>query len=132
VCIAFERSGSLRLSLRSTCSMSDIEAEIRATMTETPGDAMMIGDEDVMGIENSANALNGENGGNGFPFHDEEEEVPAKITYIDYLKSPSVELLVGEGEDRTVLSAHQALLVQSPFFEDACAQFSDNVVVGAT
>jgi hypothetical protein len=104
--------------------MSDYEVEIGATMIEeTLGDIT----DSFMGIGNSTSALNGENGEKVFPFHEEEEVLPPRITYIDYLKSPVVELLVGEGEDQTLLSAHQALLVQSPFFEDACAQFSDNV-----
>ncbi|KAI9733711.1 MAG: hypothetical protein M1818_007125 [Claussenomyces sp. TS43310] len=54
--------------------------------------------------------------------------MPARTTFLDYLKSPTVELVIGQGEEATLLTAHQALLVQSPFFENACAQFSDNAV----
>ena len=42
-----------------------------------------------------------------------------------YLRSPILEIVVGAGADATTLSAHEALLVQSPFFADACAQFAD-------
>lgn len=41
------------------------------------------------------------------------------------MRSPIVELLVGTGDDVTTLSAHQGLLVQSPFFSGQCAQFSE-------
>ena len=46
-----------------------------------------------------------------------------------YLKSPIIELLVGQGEEQTLLTAHQALLVKSPFFAEAVAQFSDAATV---
>lgn len=93
---------------------------------ETPADIEMAGEE-VIQIHTGATATNGENGA-AFP-DDEDAVVPTQVTFIDHLKSPVVELLIGEGEDQTLLTAHQALLVQSPFFEDACSQFSDNAVV---
>jgi len=43
---------------------------------------------------------------------------------ISYLKSPIVELIVGQGEQNATLSAHQDLLTQSPFFEQKCADFA--------
>ena len=42
-----------------------------------------------------------------------------------YLKSPIVDLVVGSGHDQTVLRAHEAILMDSPFFAEAVAQFSD-------
>jgi len=54
----------------------------------------------------------------------EEEEPPPRITFIDYLRSPIIEIVVGAGDAQTLLTAHQALLVQSPFFASAVAQFS--------
>ncbi|KAK2732524.1 hypothetical protein FQN55_004061 [Onygenales sp. PD_40] len=51
-------------------------------------------------------------------------ESPA-ATFIDYLKSPIVELVVGRGEEQTTLTAHQALLTPSPFFKDAVAQLPE-------
>ncbi|KAK2802500.1 hypothetical protein FQN50_007306 [Emmonsiellopsis sp. PD_5] len=58
-----------------------------------------------------------------------EEEAPAPespaATFIDYLKSPIVELVVGRGEEQTTLTAHQALLTPSPFFKDAVAQLPE-------
>ncbi|KAL8775301.1 MAG: hypothetical protein Q9209_000308 [Squamulea sp. 1 TL-2023] len=46
-----------------------------------------------------------------------EEEKPAqRVTFIDYLKSPMIELLIGNGDAQTLLMAHKALLLRSPFF----------------
>jgi hypothetical protein len=108
-------------------AMSDFEIAIGENMgDETPADIETIGEE-VIQIETGANATNGENGA---ALQDDEEDgvIPTRVTFIDHLKSPIVELLIGEGEGQT-LTAHQALLVQSPFFDDACSQFSDNAVV---
>lgn len=41
-----------------------------------------------------------------------------------YLKSPIVELVIGKAEQLSILSAHQDLLTQSPFFEQKCADFA--------
>lgn len=43
---------------------------------------------------------------------------------LSYLKSPIIELVVGSGEEQTLLSAHQNLLVQSSFFSSAIANSS--------
>ncbi|ESZ97185.1 hypothetical protein SBOR_2441 [Sclerotinia borealis F-4128] len=55
------------------------------------------------------------------------EDTPARITYIDYLKSPVIGLLVGQGDEQALLYAHQGLLCKSPWFEEACGKFSDDV-----
>ncbi|KAI5366008.1 putative SKP1/BTB/POZ domain superfamily protein [Septoria linicola] len=57
---------------------------------------------------------------------DIEPTIPSQTTFLDYLRSPIVELIVGSGDNQSTLFAHQALLVSSPFFAEACAQFSDN------
>lgn len=68
----------------------------------------------------------------GLPFQEETmDDAPARVTYIDYLRSPVIGLLVGEGNDQALLTAHQALLVQSPWFADTCAKFSDEVSVSS-
>lgn len=46
-----------------------------------------------------------------------------------YLKSPIVELVVGGGDEATTLYAHQGLLIQSRFFEEAVSKFSDDASV---
>ncbi|KAK5167206.1 uncharacterized protein LTR77_007937 [Saxophila tyrrhenica] len=55
-----------------------------------------------------------------------EPTVAERTTFLDYLRSPIIELAIGSSDSATTLSAHQGLLVQSPFFADACAQFSDS------
>jgi hypothetical protein len=113
--------------------MPDVEAEVENNMgDEIPADFEMAGDE-VIQVDTGATMTNGGQGENVLPFQDEEEEVlPPRITFVDHLRSPVVELLVGEGERQTLLTAHQALLVQSRFFEDACSQSSDNTAVWIT
>ena len=109
--------------------MSDFEPSIDDAMgDETPADVEMVGKE-VIEVKKGEDATT--NGENGIAFQDDEEEVviPTRITFVDHLKSPVVELLVGEGEGQALLTAHQSLLTQSPFFEDACSQFSDNALV---
>ncbi|KAI1304364.1 hypothetical protein F5Y03DRAFT_395575 [Xylaria venustula] len=59
------------------------------------------------------------------PFAEGGESEP-RTTFISYLTSPVVTLIVGNAENETILTAHQALLVQSPFFADACAAFADD------
>lgn len=60
------------------------------------------------------------------------EPVPERTSFISYLTSPMVTLIVGSGETETILTAHQALLTLSPFFEAACDQFSDDGSVSSS
>lgn len=55
------------------------------------------------------------------------EDIPARVTYIDYLKSPMIALLVGQGDEQALLHAHQSLLCKSPWFAEACGKFSNDV-----
>ncbi|KAJ9137098.1 BTB/POZ domain-containing protein [Pleurostoma richardsiae] len=68
------------------------------------------------------------NGRSDMPFAEEEiGEAPAeRVTFISYLTSPVVTLLVGSGDHETILTAHQSLLTKSPYFYEACAQFADD------
>lgn len=95
-----------------------------------PIDVEMGGEEVVVEI-GAANTGTADNGENGLPFQYEEaiEETPARVTYIDYLKSPIIGLSVGQGDEQALLTAHQALLTRSPWFADACAKFSDDISV---
>ncbi|KAI1375819.1 hypothetical protein F4677DRAFT_420808 [Hypoxylon crocopeplum] len=63
--------------------------------------------------------------GGDLPFPDS-GDVEARVSFMTYLTSPVVTLLVGSGDTETILTAHQGLLVQSPFFSDACAAFTDD------
>ncbi|OJD17965.1 hypothetical protein AJ78_01996 [Emergomyces pasteurianus Ep9510] len=60
----------------------------------------------------------------------EEANAPAleskETSFIEYLRSPIVELVVGRGDDQTTLTAHQAILTASPFFKNAVTQFTDD------
>jgi hypothetical protein len=69
------------------------------------------------------------NGRAALPFAEDCPDDPAvpRPTFLSYLSSPVVTLLVGAGEEsETILTAHQALLVRSPFFKEACSEFSDD------
>lgn len=56
----------------------------------------------------------------------DEAAVPdAPPGFITYLSSPIVTLLTGQG-GQTVLSAHQALLVKSPYFATICQSIVDD------
>ena len=43
-----------------------------------------------------------------------------------YLRSPIVTINVGTGDEATALFAHQALLIQSPYFAQAVSRFKDS------
>lgn len=108
--------------------MSNFEAAIDESMGgEILTDAETIGEE-VFRIKTGENAINGENRV-AYQVGDKEVMVPDRVTFVDHLKSPIIELLIGEGDAQTILTAHQALLVQSPFFDEACSQFSDHTAV---
>ncbi|KAH7188161.1 uncharacterized protein B0J16DRAFT_88472 [Fusarium flagelliforme] len=55
----------------------------------------------------------------------ESEVVEPRITFANYLMSPIVTLLIGSG-DQSILSAHQGLLTQSPYFKDICDAFVED------
>jgi hypothetical protein len=63
------------------------------------------------------------------PFAEGGESDP-HTTFISYLTSPIVTMIVGSGETETILTAHQGLLCQSPYFVEACAAFADDGSVG--
>lgn len=50
----------------------------------------------------------------------------ARLTPLSYLTSPIVELIVGKDEHETSLTAHQSLLLESPFLAQAVAAFSES------
>lgn len=62
--------------------------------------------------------------GSELPFADTDIVEP-RTTFASYLMSPIVTLLIGTS-DQTILTAHQALLTQSPYFEAACEDFVDD------
>ncbi|TKW53487.1 hypothetical protein CTA1_12397, partial [Colletotrichum tanaceti] len=84
-------------------------------------------DVEMEGVAEGDNANANANEGD-LPFAEggENDPVEPRTTFVSYLSSPVVTLLVGQGESEAIVTAHQALLVQSPFFKEACAQFSDD------
>ncbi|KAI8962825.1 hypothetical protein F5Y11DRAFT_321752 [Daldinia sp. FL1419] len=78
-----------------------------------------------MGEGEEAEGTVARNGSGDLPFA-EGADIEPRASFINYLISPVVTLVVGNGETETILSAHQALLTQSPFFFDACAAFTDD------
>ena len=109
--------------------MADFE-EIPEDMGDgTPTDFDIAADDTTAQVEIPPPAAAADDG-DSLPFQVEiMEDVPARLTYIDYLRSPTIGLLVGQGDEQALLTAHQALLVQSPWFADACAKFSNDVSV---
>lgn len=114
----------------------DLGLDIEQIMSaELPGDVTM-GDDEVQVVDAGKATANVDHGENGLPYQVEEEEdyeeevIPTRVTFVDHLKSPIIQLLIGEGNEQTILTAHQALLVRSPFFEEACAGFSETTLVG--
>jgi hypothetical protein len=80
--------------------------------------------------EDSANA-----NGSELPFTGEEgpkDPAPPRTSFAQYLQTPVVTLLVGSGEAEAILTAHQGLLVQSSYFAESCAEFTDDGSVSAT
>ncbi|EXJ78146.1 hypothetical protein A1O3_09307 [Capronia epimyces CBS 606.96] len=46
--------------------------------------------------------------------------------FLEYLKSPIVQLVVGAGDKETILTAHKAILEQSPFLKEKLSTFNDD------
>ncbi|KAE8151502.1 hypothetical protein BDV25DRAFT_152621 [Aspergillus avenaceus] len=59
-----------------------------------------------------------------------EQPAPPKkdptLQFLEFLRSPIVELVVGQGEEKTTLTAHQSLLLDSPFLANIVASFSES------
>jgi hypothetical protein len=112
--------------------MADTENFADLIPEDTPADVEMGNEEVMVEIDASGAGANDEENENGLPFQEEAmEDAPARVTYIDYLKSPVIGLLVGQGDEQALLTAHQALLTSSAWFADACAKFSDEVSVSS-
>lgn len=104
------------------------------SQVNSPAVAIQESVDDEMGTPDADVEVTGSNAvenGDALPFAAEEEEdvkEPICLTYVDYLASPVMKLNVTEGDNTTILSAHEALLKKSPFFLEACAQFGPTAV----
>ncbi|KAL8795342.1 MAG: hypothetical protein Q9195_002212 [Heterodermia aff. obscurata] len=94
------------------------EVRINPDVDETGDTQMQAGDDDVLGIgeTGAADPANGE-AGEEPSTAEAEASNPARVTFVDYLRSPIVELVIGPSDSPTVLYAHQGLLSRSPWFE---------------
>lgn len=111
--------------------MADSFAE-ETPAEETPA-ATAPGTDDIEMVEGAEEAAADANGSADLPFAEDgpEEAPPApRTTFIQYLTSPVVTLIVGSGDNEAILTAHQSLLTQSPFFAEACAEFANDGSVG--
>ncbi|RKK85374.1 hypothetical protein BFJ69_g1519 [Fusarium oxysporum] len=90
----------------------DVEMSETQNTQDTAPEAIQEGEE-------NENADNTE-----LPFADFEVAEP-RVTFANYLMSPIVTLLIGSG-DQSILSAHQGLLTQSPYFKDICDSFVED------
>ncbi|KAI2465538.1 hypothetical protein F4781DRAFT_408930 [Annulohypoxylon bovei var. microspora] len=99
--------------------------EVAEEQPANPGADVEMGEgEEAEGAAAAAAAAAGNGSGEmAFP---EGFDVEPRTSYISYLTSPVVTLLVGSGESETLLTAHQGLLIQSPWFSDVCAAFTDD------
>jgi len=90
----------------------------------TPGPENPNGDVEM--IEGAgAQAEEGVGDVSELPFADGEAlDVPPK--FVSLLMSPIVNLSIGPPEAPTSLTAHQALLAQSPYFAEICKTFVDD------
>ncbi|KAK2066705.1 hypothetical protein P8C59_000496 [Phyllachora maydis] len=87
------------------------------------GDVEM-GDGESVAREGTATAADGSE----LPFAEDgpEDPAPPRVSFVNYLATPIVTLLLGSGESETILMAHQGLLVRSPFFAEAVGEFADD------
>lgn len=110
--------------------MADISNDdIVDETTAVPGADVEMTEGAAAGADDGAAA-----GRSELPFAGEEtvvEPEPARVPFIDYLTSPIITLIVGSGANETILTAHQGLLTQSPYFQAQCDNFSDDGSVSA-
>jgi hypothetical protein len=52
--------------------------------------------------------------------------VNSLLTSLSFLTSPVVEIIVGEGDQQKVLTAHQTLLLESPFLSEFVGKFESS------
>ncbi|KAL8682292.1 MAG: hypothetical protein Q9186_001661 [Xanthomendoza sp. 1 TL-2023] len=94
--------------------MADPEVRVGGNGPADEGDVEMQGDDEGAEVVEVGENNGGDAAADGGAA---EEEKPAqRVTFIDYLKSPMIELLIGNGNAQTLLMAHKALLTKSPFF----------------
>ena len=101
--------------------MSDPEATQVPESVAEP-DVEMVEDAEGEEADVGEPAANGE--------EDNSTAVNPQTIFLDYLKSPIVEIIVGGGnggdEEATTITAHQAILTKSPYFAERIGAYTDN------
>ena len=93
-------------------------ADIQETLTLAEGDI------DMEGAEYNPVDLEGDDDDAAIPpTQDPEDDAKPAVgnpqtRFLDYLRSPMIQLNIGSGEDAAIISAHRAMLTQSPYFAD--------------
>lgn len=94
---------------------------------EAPVEASMVPAGDVeMTEETGAREAGNAADGSEMPFAGGIDSPAPRATFMNFMASPIVNLLIGHGDQQTLLAAHQALLTKSSFFETACQGFVDD------
>ncbi|KAI4716031.1 hypothetical protein E4T48_07788 [Aureobasidium sp. EXF-10727] len=111
-------------------TMAEPEVVIDASENNTPAptqsqDVDMGGQDESTQPENSADPSTEQQLDEPSGLENIEPELPARVTFLDYLKSPIIELSVGKDDNVTLLHAHQRLLEQSPVLADKIAAMTD-------
>ena len=81
-------------------------------------------------VDMGAGEENIEEGDDGAAGEDPEETavmpVNPQTIFLDYLRSPVVQLIIGSSDEKTTLSAHRAILERSPYFQSRLASLAPN------
>ncbi|KAH0357961.1 hypothetical protein KCU83_g120, partial [Aureobasidium melanogenum] len=112
-------------------TMAEPEVVIDASENNTPAptqsqDVDMGGQDESTQPDNSAEPSTEQQDVEPSGLENIEPDVPARVTFLDYLKSPVIELSVGKDDNVTVLHAHQRLLEQSPVLEEKIAALAES------
>jgi hypothetical protein len=107
--------------------MADVEDSTQVPETADADVDMAGGEENLVDVEEGA--VGGE--ANGADEGEAKAHVNPQTIFLDYLKSPIVELIVGgasgnptDSSESTSLTAHQAILTRSPYFASALSELA--------
>ncbi len=109
--------------------MADVEDSTQVPETADADVDMAGGEENPVEVEDDA--IGAEAGGADEDEAETKVHINPQTIFLDYLKSPIVELSVGSaGDDATegptLLTAHQAILTQSPYFAEELSKLGES------
>ncbi|OAL23566.1 hypothetical protein AYO20_10962 [Fonsecaea nubica] len=84
--------------------------------------------EETQEVEDDKAAARGEDAGNDTQIANGNTTNPQTM-FLEYLKSPIVQLNVGTGDEETTLTAHKAILQKSPYFSEILSSLDDDSLV---